>query len=168
MWGELLPEGFHGVGGRSFLCGLACLRQPHDLDVWLGISLSSTDVVSFSLASFYVNLPIGGAAALVFLILFPKPTAPLPQATVKEILLQLDPLGTTLAVAAVVSYYLALQWGGVSKAWSDADVIGTLVGSALLAIAFGVTQWKLDNRASIIPRILAQRHVAGGSTFMFL
>jgi hypothetical protein len=47
-------------------------------------------------------------------------------------------------------------------------VVGTLVGSLLLIIAFGVVQWTLDQRASIIPRILAQRHVAGGSAFMFL
>ncbi|KAI0423553.1 putative gliotoxin efflux pump [Xylaria sp. FL1042] len=117
---------------------------------------------------FYVNLPIGGAAALVFFTLFPKPTSPVPQATVKEKLLQLDPLGTNLAVASIVSYFLALQWGGVSKSWGDADVVGTLVGSALLAVAFAIVQWVLDQRASIIPRILTQRYVAGGSAFMFL
>ncbi|RYP47059.1 hypothetical protein DL768_006854 [Monosporascus sp. mg162] len=117
---------------------------------------------------FYINLPVGGVATLIFFALFPKPTAPLPQATVKEKLLQLDLLGTTLAVASIVCYFLALERGGVSKAWSEADVVGTLIGSILLAIAFGVVQWVLDQRASIIPRILAQRHVAGGSAFMFL
>lgn len=117
---------------------------------------------------FYINLPIGGVAALIFFALFPKPTAPLPQATVKEKVLQLDPLGTALAVASIVCYFLALEWGGVSKAWGDADVIGALIGSILLAIAFGVVQWVLDQRASINPRLLAQRHIAGGSAFMFL
>ncbi|KAF3767980.1 putative gliotoxin efflux pump [Cryphonectria parasitica EP155] len=117
---------------------------------------------------FYINLPVGGVATLVFFALFPKPTAPLPQASIKERLLQLDLLGTTLAVASIVCYFLALEWGGVSKSWGDADVVGTLVGSILLAIAFGVVQWILDQRASIMLRILAQRHVAGGSAFMFL
>lgn len=118
--------------------------------------------------SFYINLPIGGAAALIFLALFRNPKGPLPQASLGEKLLQLDILGTILAVASIVCYFLALEWGGVTKAWGDADVVGTLVGSVLLAIAFGLVQRWLDQRASIIPRILAQRHVAGGSLFMFL
>lgn len=118
--------------------------------------------------SFYINLPIGGAASLVFFALFPKPTTPRPQASLKEKLLQLDLLGTILVVASIICYFLALQWGGVSKAWGSADVVGTLVGCVLLAIAFGVVQWFLGPRASIIPRILAQRYVAGGSAFMFL
>ncbi|KAF2015071.1 MFS general substrate transporter [Aaosphaeria arxii CBS 175.79] len=117
---------------------------------------------------FYINLPIGGAATLIFFALFPKPTTPLPQATLKEKLLQLDLPGMTLAVASVICYFLALEWGGISKAWGDADVVGTLVGSVLLMTAFGVVQGVSDQRASIIPRILAQRHVAGGSAFMFL
>lgn len=120
------------------------------------------------MCSFYINLPIGGTAFLIFFFLFPKPTTPLPQETLKEKLLQLDPLGTSLATASIICYFLALEWGGVSKAWGDADVVGTLVGFILLAIAFGVVQWYLKERASIIPRILTQRHVAGGSAFMFL
>ncbi|PSR83630.1 major facilitator superfamily domain-containing protein [Coniella lustricola] len=117
---------------------------------------------------FYVNLPIGGTATLIFLTLFPKPTTLFPQVTLIEQLLQLDVLGTALAVASVVCYFLALEWGGISKAWGSADVVGMLVGSILLAIAFGVVQWALGQRASIMPRILAQRHVAGGAAFMFL
>ncbi|KAH6649200.1 major facilitator superfamily protein, partial [Chaetomium tenue] len=89
---------------------------------------------------FYINLPIGGAAALIFLALFLTPKGPLPQATLKEKFLQLDILGTILAVASIVCYFLALEWGGVTKAWGEADVVGTLVGSALLAIAFGLVQ----------------------------
>ncbi|KAF2686350.1 putative efflux pump antibiotic resistance protein [Lentithecium fluviatile CBS 122367] len=117
---------------------------------------------------FYINLPIGGAAFLVFFALFPKPSTPLPQATLKEKLMQLDLAGTTLAVGSVICYFLALEWGGVGKAWSSSSVVGTLVGWILLSIVFGVTQWLQQERASIIPRILAQRHVAGGSAFMFL
>jgi len=80
----------------------------------------------------------------------------------------LDIIGTLLAVGSVVCYFLALQWGGVKKPWDSADVIGTLIGFILLAIMFGIVQWYLQERASIIPRILKQRHVAGGAAFMFL
>lgn len=141
--------------------------MPHGLNHLCNI-LPHTNCCSCSFYSFYINLIIGGIATLIFLALFPKPTAPLPQATLKEKLLQLDLLGTTLAVASIVCYFLALEWGGVTKAWGSADVVGTIIGSILLAIAFGVVQCILDQRASIIPRILAQRHVAGGSAFMFL
>lgn len=120
------------------------------------------------LRSFYINLPIGGTAFLIFFALFNQPTTPPPQATLKEKLLQMDPLGTILAVSSVVCYFLALEWGGVAKAWSDSDVVGTLIGWILLAIAFGVVQWRLKEQASIVPRILLQRHVAGGAAFMFL
>jgi hypothetical protein len=121
-----------------------------------------------TLPSFYVNLPIGGAAFLVFFILFPKPTAPLPQATLREKIIQLDLLGSALAIGSVICYFIALERGGVREAWSSSTVIGTLVGWILLSIAFGIVQWVQKERASIIPRILMQRHVAGGSAFMFL
>ncbi|KAI1660476.1 putative MFS transporter [Daldinia decipiens] len=117
---------------------------------------------------FYVNLPIGGAASVIFFALFPKPSIPPQLATLREKLLGLDPLGTILAVTSIICYFLALEWGGVSKAWNSADVIGTLIGWILLAIAFGVVQWFLKERASIVPRILAQRHVCSGAAFMFL
>ncbi|KAI1468198.1 putative MFS transporter [Daldinia caldariorum] len=117
---------------------------------------------------FYINLPIGGAASFIFFALFPKPSTPPQPVALKEKLLGLDPLGTILAVTSIICYFLALEWGGVSKAWNSADVIGTLIGWILLAIAFGVVQWFLKERASIVPRILAQRHVCGGAAFMFL
>lgn len=82
--------------------------------------------------------------------------------------MQLDLLGSALAVGSVICYFLALEWGGVRKAWSSSSVIGTLIGWILLSIAFGVVQWFQKERASIIPRILMQRHVAGGAAFMFL
>lgn len=85
-----------------------------------------------------------------------------------EILTQVDVLGCLLAISSIVCYFLALEWGGVRETWNSPKVIGTLIGWVLLAIAFGVVQWRLGERASIVPRILLQRHVAGGSAFMFL
>lgn len=61
------------------------------------------------LPSFYVNLPIGGAAFLVPFILFANPNAPLPQATLWETNIQLDLLGSALAIGAFTCYHIALS-----------------------------------------------------------
>ena len=82
--------------------------------------------------------------------------------------MQLDILGSAFAIGSVICYFLALEWGGVREAWNRSSVIGILIGWILLSIAFGVVQWFQKERASIIPRILMQRHVSGGSAFMFL
>ncbi|KAI0401756.1 putative gliotoxin efflux pump [Xylaria palmicola] len=175
-----------GVGGAGVTIGtyiiIAYLAPPEKAPAFIGgigavFSIASivgplvggafTGRVSWRWC-FYINLPIGGAAILIFFVLFEKPTVPLPKITVKELALQLDVIGITFAVGSIVSYFLALEWGGVSKSWGDSEVVGLLVGSALLAAAFGITQWYLDQRASIIPRILAQRHVAVSAAFVFL
>ena len=73
---------------------------------------------------FWINLPIGAAAAIVIFFSYKPPNAATPQpATWKEILLQMDLVGTFLIMAAVVCYLLALQWGGSTKPWSDMTVL---------------------------------------------
>ena len=84
-----------------------------------------------------------------------------------EKLLQMDLLGSATILAALVCLLLALQWGGVTKAWSSSEVIGTLVGFGLLLIAFiGVESW-LGDRALLVPHILGKRVVYVGSMFGF-
>lgn len=109
---------------------------------------------------FYLNLPIGGLAALIIVIFFQTPKAAKPiEAPWREKLLQLDPSGCLLIIGAVVCYLLALQWGGLEKKWSDSSVIGTLIGFILIFIAFGFNEWWLGERASIVPRLLKRRRI---------
>lgn len=84
-----------------------------------------------------------------------------------EKLLQLDLLGSSAILAALVCLLLALQWGGVTKAWSSSPVIGTLVGFGLILIAFGGIEYWLGEKALLIPQILGRRVVAVGSAFVF-
>ena len=70
-------------------------------------------------------------------------------------------------IGALVCYFLALEWGGITKAWSSSEVIGTLVGSILLTILFGVIEWKQGERALVVPRILKRRNIAVVSAFIF-
>ncbi|KAL8871193.1 MAG: hypothetical protein Q9174_002926 [Haloplaca sp. 1 TL-2023] len=127
---------------------------------------------------FYINLPIGGLGAAIILFTFTTPEAfkPVP-ASLKEKLLQMDLLGTFTIMAAVVCYVLALQYGGVTKPWSDSTVVGLLVGFCLLAIVFGVNEWFQGDRALIQKRLLKIRIIwvaclyvifIGGGFFMLL
>ena len=122
-----------------------------------------------SYQSFYINLPIGAVSLGIILLFFRPPAHAKPvAATVKEILLQLDLPGAAILIGALVCFLLDMQWGGVSKAWNSADVIGTLVGFFLLVIAFaGVQIWQ-GEKASLIPRIFKKRVIAGVSIFVFL
>ena len=117
---------------------------------------------------FYINLPIGGlAAGIIFLFYRPPPPLPFLKEPLREKLLQLDFPGSTLLLASMVCYVLALQWGGISKPWNDSTVIGTIVGFAVLLIAYVVVQWAQKERASMIGRLF-QRNVIAAMIYIDL
>jgi hypothetical protein len=119
--------------------------------------------------AFYINLPIGGVSAFVIFLIFhtPKNAKPI-EAPLLEKIMQMDPLGTLTIIAGVCCYILALQWGGVTKSWNDSTVIGTLVGFGLIMILFIFIQWYQGERAIIVGRILKQRFIYIGMTYIFL
>ena len=125
--------------------------------------------MTYSLFSFYINLPCGAiAAAAVFLFLrFPK-TVKNEHATLKEKVLQMDLTGVVLITAAVVCYLLALQWGGISKSWSSSDVVGLLVGFGVLFVTFFVNEWWQGERALLLPSIMRNPTNTSGCIFSFL
>jgi MFS transporter, DHA2 family, glioxin efflux transporter len=79
--------------------------------------------------------------------------------------LQLDLPGVVLLMGAIICYLLALQWGGVSKPWSDSDVVGTLVGFGVLSILFGINEWWSEDRA-MMPGRLFNRSVVISCSFL--
>lgn len=90
---------------------------------------------------------------------------------------QLDPIGTTFFIPAIVCLLLALQWGGSKYPWKDARVIALFVLFGIFIIIFVAIQfWQQDN-ATVPPRILKQRSMAaacwfglanGGAFFIFV
>jgi hypothetical protein len=76
----------------------------------------------------------------------PKHIMPVP-ATWWEIILQLDFSGFIIFTASLVSFTLALEWGGLSKPWSDGTVVATLVVWVVLTFGFFVNEWLLGARA---------------------
>lgn len=107
---------------------------------------------------FYINLPIGGISALIILLFFRTPSGAKPvKASWKEKLLQMDLVGTAMIMGAVVSYILALQYGGQTKAWGSSVVTGLIVGFVVIVITFGVWEYYQGERAMVVPRLFEQR-----------
>ncbi|KAF1973473.1 putative MFS transporter [Bimuria novae-zelandiae CBS 107.79] len=125
-----------------------------------------TDYVSWRWC-FYINLPIGGLSAFIIAFLFktPKTATPSP-APLQQKILALDFNGMLLSVAAMSCLTLALQWGGVSKRWSDGSVVGCLVAFGLLVILFAVNEWRMNERALLVPRLMKMRTLTFMSSFM--
>ncbi|KAI8945469.1 MFS general substrate transporter [Xylaria longipes] len=117
---------------------------------------------------FYINLPIGGASALIIFLFFQTPPAAKPaEASLKEKILQMDPIGTTLLLGGIISYILALQYGGATHAWNSSVVVGLLVGFAVIMIIFAVFEVWQGERSMLVPRILKNHVVGVGSIFQF-
>jgi MFS transporter, DHA2 family, glioxin efflux transporter len=76
-----------------------------------------------------------------------------------EKILQMDLMGTALAMGCIISYILAMQYGGQTKPWKSSTVVGLLVGFVLLAIAFGTWEYFQGERAAVPPRLIADRNV---------
>jgi hypothetical protein len=109
---------------------------------------------------FYINLPIGGFAAFIIVFFLESPTYHQPpKVSFMHKMSQMDFTGVTLCIGFLICYVLALQRGGVEKAWNDSTVIGTFVGFGILAILFILNEWWLGERASVVPRIMKHRRV---------
>lgn len=111
-----------------------------------------------------ISLPIGGFT-LAVLIFFLHVPANKNSTTLSRQLIRLDPLGTLLFLPGVISFLLALQWGGNKYAWNNGRIIALFVVAGVLAIAFSIVQvWRQED-ATIPPRILRQRSVFFGAIF---
>jgi EmrB/QacA subfamily drug resistance transporter len=78
---------------------------------------------------FYVNLPIGALAFVVFALVMPSIR---PQSVHRS----LDRLGMTVLVMAVVPLMLAFSWGGSQFDWLSLEIIGLLVLAFVATLAF--------------------------------
>ncbi|TPX12187.1 uncharacterized protein E0L32_007073 [Thyridium curvatum] len=111
---------------------------------------------------FYINLPLGGVAMVVIFFLLKIPERKETQIPLKAKLAQLDVYGTGLIVPGTICLLLALQWGGLTYAWSDGRIIALLVLAGVLIIGFIMVQILLPKTATIAPRIFKQRSILAG------
>jgi MFS family permease len=117
---------------------------------------------------FYINLPVGGASAIIIFLLFQPPkSARRTNVPLKEKLSHMDPIGIVLALGSLIFFTRALEVAGISEAWNSAEVIGLLVACFVAAIAFVVSQYLLGDRALMVSRLLRTRVVAVGMAYGF-
>ena len=89
--------------------------------------------------AFYINLPLAGILAPVYLFVFPSRN-PRPDLTLKEKLASIDWVGAILNAAFVVFFIVALTFGGATYAWNSATVIALWAVTGVCLIAYILQQ----------------------------
>lgn len=121
--------------------------------------------------AFYINLPIGGFATLVFLYAFRPPR---PKVNVKQQLKQFDYFGTFLLIAGSVILLLAITFGTSDFPWDSAAVISCFVLGPVLLIAFVVWNFGFSKNQVIsteivkVPQIIASTLAISGIFSAFI
>ncbi|TXT09034.1 hypothetical protein VHUM_02508 [Vanrija humicola] len=122
---------------------------------------------------FWINLPVGGVAALAVVFLLParapeqRENAP---KTWGETLRRMDWLGSALVILFITCLLLALQWGGTQYKWYNWRIPVLFTIGGLLVIAFFLWEWYLNEDALIPMSILTNRTIlaCSGAIFMFM
>ncbi|KAI9827465.1 MAG: hypothetical protein M1832_004815 [Thelocarpon impressellum] len=115
---------------------------------------------------FWINLPFGAIALLTVAVFFKNPKRKVNTLTLAQKINEIDLLGATFLICAIVCLLLALQWGGSTYPWSDSRVWGCLLGFGLILIVFLYIQFVRGDKATIPPRIfLRQRTVLTSSWY---
>ncbi|KAL8900472.1 MAG: hypothetical protein Q9207_005687 [Kuettlingeria erythrocarpa] len=166
-----------GIGGAALYTGgmniLARVTPMSKRPLYLGIIVSMfgiaqvvgpvlggalTDRLSWRWC-FWINLPFGGVVLLTVIFFARIPPRKDSDLTWKMKLKQLDLIGATLLIGALVSLLLALQWGGISYPWRRSVVWGCLLGFALITPLFVAWQLYMKDSATIPPRIISRKVV---------
>lgn len=88
-------------------------------------------------AAFHLATSLG-----LFVFYHPKRHPDYPRLSFKQILWEIDPIGSVLFVSATTLLLLALNWAGGSYGWSDVHVVAPLVVGFVLLIGFCLYEWK--------------------------
>jgi hypothetical protein len=76
----------------------------------------------------------------------------------------MDLVGAALMMSLIVSYMLALQYGGQTHPWKSSQVIGLLVGFVAIVAVFVAWEIYQKERAMIVKRLVCQSLSKDGST----
>lgn len=117
-----------------------------------------------------VNLPIGAIAipCIIFFLSSSRQQQTLKRDSWSSVIKQFDPIGTVFFIVSIMCLLIALQWGGSKYAWSDSRVIALITVFGILILAWGSTQWKMGENATVPLRIARQRTVAFATFYILL
>jgi MFS family permease len=117
---------------------------------------------------FWINLPFGGVSLAVVFFFFANPERQYSHIPFKARMKEVDLIGATFLICAIVSLLLALQWGGQTYPWKNSKVWGTLLGFGLIIIVFIAIQIYQKDRATIPLRVFKQQTVLVSCIFTAL
>jgi MFS transporter, DHA2 family, glioxin efflux transporter len=102
---------------------------------------------------------------LAFLFQTPANATPAPL-PMRDLLFTFDIPSIIVLMGSLICFLLALEWGGITKPWNSTNVVGTLSGFFLLAILWVFIQWKQEERAMVVGRIIKQRTIGVCAAFI--
>ena len=113
------------------------------------------------IAGFYINLPLGGATALLILVTrIPEQRLKKRSPSLEATVLQLDPVGFVLFAPSVIMLLLALNWGASEYSWASATIIGLLCGSFCCSCIFLLWEWRQGDSAMVPLGLLKNRIIS--------
>ncbi|KAI0159928.1 putative MFS multidrug transporter [Hypoxylon sp. FL1284] len=110
---------------------------------------------------FYINLPLGGLAAVFLTFLNVPDQTVKPQvsfALLRKIIPDLDLIGFAIFAPASVMFLMALQFGSYEYPWDSATVIGLFVGAGVAFIIFLFWEHR-EGDAAMIPFSMVKRRI---------
>ncbi|KAG9040775.1 hypothetical protein FS837_000191 [Tulasnella sp. UAMH 9824] len=126
-----------------------------------------TDHVSWRWC-FYINLPFGAITVFSILAFIKSEHSIAPRAsasgapTWRRLITNIDWVGSVLCLGMVTSLLLPLQWGGVTKAWSDKSVVACFIVWAVLLFVWLGWEWYMGDKA-VMPLSLFKRRTQVGA-----
>lgn len=116
-------------------------------------------------SGFYINLPIGGVAAVI-LLLINIPTRNTKSSEYEgskswnfAILSHLDLPGFVFFAGFAVMFLLALEWGGTTYPWNSSVIIGLFCGAGGALPVFACWEYRMGDDAMVPPSMVRRRIV---------
>lgn len=116
---------------------------------------------------FMINPPLCAISVAGIGFLCPKYSKPKSQASFRERIKKLDYIGPPIFLLGVTCLLLSLQWGGIQYAWNSPILIGLFCGFGVFMAIWMYSQHRLQERATIRPRLFIQRTVLFTAIYSF-
>lgn len=115
---------------------------------------------------FWINLPIGAASAAALLAVRLPPQVK-PEFVWKKFFQTFDIVGFVLFTPASTMLFLALQWGGITYAWSSSTIIGLFCGSGVIYILFFFWERHQGDNAMFPPSMMSRLAIVSSALNTF-